>query len=656
MKKLFFLIILFCYGWQAEAQVGNILQRQKGISNGRFSETDSISDKFIKVKILGKTKFTDYKIISHTNDTTFVDTTLTIQKEYLHNYRLKDNFELMPFENMGQTYTQLAYNFNDVDMFPILGARAKRFNFYSVKDIKYYRVPTPTSIFKHKTGFQQGQMLSSLLTMNTSPRLNFSLAYKGLRSLGFYRNELSSQGNFRLTLNYRTKNDKYSIRGHMVSQDIINNENGGLVASDIALFVNNDPQFIQRSRLDVNLSGTLSVLRANRYYFEQDYKIWQHTDSVSHKKSYLRVGHVFNYQLSHYEFSQSVSSTDVFGNLTGNVSDKLVFKKKYNQVFLGLKAPIVLGEVKFKLENYNYDYSYAADTTLTTTVLPNKLKGNSVAVGGEWHARLKGFRLNVDASNILTGPLSGNKLKAEALFKKDSAYQLKAGILITSKSPNFNFLLNRSHYDAYNWLNDLKNQRLKNIHASIITKKYGTIEAQFNNIGNYTYFGLNDATTGQTTVQQASNTVRYFRIKIRKSFKKGKFGLVNTVLYNNVSSGSDVFRVPDFVTRNTLYYENYFFKGNPLFLQTGITFKYFAAFFANNFNPLLNEFSLQNDTKIGGFPLMDFFINAQIQRTRIFLKVENFNGGFTGYNYFSAPGYPFRDLSVRFGLVWNFFI
>ncbi|NDK19012.1 MAG: putative porin, partial [Zetaproteobacteria bacterium] len=29
---------------------------------------------------------------------------------------------------------------------------------------------------------------------------------------------------------------------------------------------------------------------------------------------------------------------------------------------------------------------------------------------------------------------------------------------------------------------------------------------------------------------------------------------------------------------------------------------------------------------------------------------------FSGYNYFSAPNYPYRDLSIRFGLVWNFFI
>ncbi|VAW26427.1 hypothetical protein MNBD_BACTEROID04-1610 [hydrothermal vent metagenome] len=45
-----------------------------------------------------------------------------------------------------------------------------------------------------------------------------------------------------------------------------------------------------------------------------------------------------------------------------------------------------------------------------------------------------------------------------------------------------------------------------------------------------------------------------------------------------------------------------------------------------------------------------------MRRTRIYFKVENFGAGFTGRNYYSAPNYPYRDLTVRFGLVWNWFI
>ena len=73
------------------------------------------------------------------------------------------------------------------------------------------------------------------------------------------------------------------------------------------------------------------------------------------------------------------------------------------------------------------------------------------------------------------------------------------------------------------------------------------------------------------------------------------------------------------------------------------------------YDPLLAEFYVQNDTNIGNFPRLDFFINAKIRQTRIFFKAEHFNAAFSGRDYFSAPNYPYRDFLVRFGIVWNFF-
>ena len=59
--------------------------------------------------------------------------------------------------------------------------------------------------------------------------------------------------------------------------------------------------------------------------------------------------------------------------------------------------------------------------------------------------------------------------------------------------------------------------------------------------------------------------------------------------------------------------------------------------------------------RIGEFPRFDFFFNAKIQQTRVFIKVEHLNSSFTGYDYYSDPFNPYRDMSVRLGLVWNFF-
>jgi hypothetical protein len=103
-----------------------------------------------------------------------------------------------------------------------------------------------------------------------------------------------------------------------------------------------------------------------------------------------------------------------------------------------------------------------------------------------------------------------------------------------------------------------------------------------------------------------------------------------------------------------LYFTTYMFK-KALFLQTGIMLNYFSTYYANDYNPVIGEFFVQNSKEIGNHPNLDFFVNAKIQRTRIYFKVEHFNSSFTGNNFYSSPNNPSRDFTIRFGLTWNFF-
>ncbi len=101
---------------------------------------------------------------------------------------------------------------------------------------------------------------------------------------------------------------------------------------------------------------------------------------------------------------------------------------------------------------------------------------------------------------------------------------------------------------------------------------------------------------------------------------------------------------------------NNLFKGKPLYLETGVTFTYFSKYYMNNYNPVISEFYLQNDAEYGGYPMFDFFLNLRIRTMKIYFKLEHFNSSFGEYNYYSAPTYPYRDFTVRFGVVWTFFI
>ena len=130
----------------------------------------------------------------------------------------------------------------------------------------------------------------------------------------------------------------------------------------------------------------------------------------------------------------------------------------------------------------------------------------------------------------------------------------------------------------------------------------------------------------------------------------------NTLLYQNALNGEDVLKLPQFITRNTLFFEDHLFK-KALFMQTGVTFKYYSNYMINGYDAVLAEFYVQNDTELGGYPQFDIFFNARVQQIRFYFKYENFNALFSRTNtYFSAPGYPYRDAVIRFGIVWNFFM
>jgi hypothetical protein len=261
-------------------------------NNGLFKNDSTKFNKNVKIKLSGKTKYTDYKIISSNNDTTIVDTTLTLKKDFKFNYLRKDNFGLLPFHNQGQTFNRLHYNFENNSLFPLMGMDAKQHNYYSAEDIKYYYVPTPTTELMYRTGLEQGQVLDAFLTMNTSKQFNFSLAYKGLRSLGKYRESLSSHGNFRTTFNYHSKNKIYYAKGHFASYDLFNNESGGLPEESIAYFESNDPNYIDRGRLDVNYSDTENLLEGKRYYLDQSLILFSKKNTL--KRNYIQKENIKN--------------------------------------------------------------------------------------------------------------------------------------------------------------------------------------------------------------------------------------------------------------------------------------------------------------------------------------------------------------------------
>jgi hypothetical protein len=602
-----------------------------------------------------KAAFDQYRIITLQRDTTYVDTSLTIKKEYEYNYLRKDIFGLLPFANEGQTYAVLDFGLKNFKSFPEIGFSGKHFNYLGVNDIKYYSVATPITELYFKTVMEQGQSVDAFISVNTSERFNMSVAFKGLRSLGKYINQLSSTGNFRFTSSYNTLNKRYFLNFHFTGQDILNGENGGITT--IEDFESEDGAFSNRGRLEVYLKDAKSFMKGKRFFFDHNFRI-----NKKNANNNIYLTHQFNYERKFFEYNQAtvlstVGTTTVrrFGDsyVTSKINDHTNYNRMYNKAGVVYENSL-LGKFQFFTEDFRYNYYFDRILILDSGAIPSSLSDEITTVGGQYEYRKNKWNGNFTYSNSISDQPMSN-VDAKLNYKLNEKNQFALQYQLVSKIPDHIYNLYQSSYVDYNWSNDFKNEKINNLEAIAKTQWFDA-SVQLTSMKDYLYFS-NDATNPQQQIispKQYDKTINYLSVKVSREFKWWKLALDNTLLYQQVDQEKDILNVPQIVTRNSLYFTDYFFK-KALYLQTGFTFNYFTKYYINDYNPVTVEAFVQNEKKVGDFPMLDFFINARIRQTRIFFKLEHFNSKITGNNFYTAPNYPYRDFMIRFGLVWNFF-
>ncbi len=661
--KYFLLLFLILVGSVATAQEDSIPQSKELDTLPLGRKIRRAKKKKTKPKDTVVISIKNYQIISHARDTVALDTSLTIQKEYKYNFLRKDDFELMPFANVGQPYNKLGVDFTTTNAYPLMGAKAKHTNYIALEDIKYYNVATPMSDLFFKTTFEQGQLLDATLAFNTSRRLNVSLAFRGFRSLGKYRFNQMQTGNFRATTNFLSKNYRYFMRAHIASQDVKSEENGGITQGETQ-FESRDDDFTDRRRVDILFEDANNQLQGKRYFLEHGYKLLRkEEDSTITEKTSLAFGHEFNYETKHYKYNQRTPSTFFGGNLISPIEDEANLKTMYNQANVTFYNA-TLGRLQGNINLYNYNYHFNSVFVSEEGRLDSRLKGEEISIGGNYEKQIKGFKVKGDAKYTIVGDLTGNILNGSAGYRFNENNKIEFNIHSSSRMPDFNYLLFHSDYVEYNWQNTstFKKQKVYSLGFNFESKFWGNLSGKYTTLDNYTYFGINpeaEIEEGEENnvikTYQEGGSINHIKLKYNREFKLGGFALNNTVMYQNVSQTNNVLNVPQLVTRNTLYFSSDVFK-KAMFIQTGVTLKYFTSYNMDAYNPLLGEFYIQNVEKLGDFPMLDFFINGRVQQTRIYLKAEHFNTLFGKKNsHYAAPNYPYRDFVIRFGIVWNFF-
>ena len=312
-----------------------------------------------------------------------------------------------------------------------------------------------------------------------------------------------------------------------------------------------------------------------------------------------------------------------------------------------------LGDFGVSLEYNNHKYNFGNIDSLNISGFSNSIKYDGMIFSGSYSKSSDKFKINANFSSSIADNISGNSLSGSLDYNLNEDINVKGKISLSSHQPNYNFSLFKSNYISYNWENNFENIENREFNIEFKSNKYFNLRLDYLDIKNYAYFTKNDLNVVKPF--QHLDNINIIKFRVSREFSINKFFFDNQIQYQKVSNGRGIINLPELIARNSIYFSSHLLD-KALFLQTGFSFSYFSKYYMNSYDPLLSEFYVQNSKKIGGFPLMDFFVNAKIQQTRLYFKLEHFNSSFTGYNFYSAPNYPYRDFSFRFGLVWNFFL
>ncbi len=674
MRFILTFVLLFsftCFGQVRKSgqkiKSGNTLNTTRvGTANSvdRFSSVNLSDNDSLKVKkIITKAGDTvapisEYKIFNEIKGASTFDTILNLKKQYAFNYLRKDIFGKLQFSNDGQTFQSLDPNVLNVNNVINVGFNARRFSYLNKEDISYYSVPTPASELMYRSVTGKGQNLDALITMNTSEQFNVFLGYRGLRSQGKYVNQLTSNGNFRIGSSYFTKNKRYQFKNHITFQDISNEENGGLVFTNN--FESSNEPFNNREQLRVQIEEGKSLFKGLRGYFDHSFQF----NKSENNKTLIR--HQFTYEYFSNVFQQANvkpfnDRQPYFGeSFASGIYDKVRHMRFENSVDLAFDSKTV-GLFAVSAGMYNFTHRYQSIVIdAASNKIPNQLKDDIITLGGSYMLNKEHLVADAYFKQSVIGR-SLTDLKINAAFNLNESYGIEATYQLESRIPDYTYQFFQSGYIGLNWLNDFSNEKYSTLNAKVISP-FINLEGTYQLITDKLYFSndalVTDANGRYTqllvTPKQYGKVINYFMVKAQKEFTFNNWGIDNTIMFQQVIQDNDILNVPQFVTRNTIYYQDYAFR-KALFFQTGITFNYFTKYYANEYHPVLGDFIVQDQIKIGNFPMFDFFLNLKIKTAQIYINVDHFNSKLTGYNYYNSSTYPYRDLTFRLGMKWNFF-
>jgi hypothetical protein len=473
----------------------------------------------------------------------------------------------------------------------------------------------------YQIGFANSQNLFLTHLQRINKKLSGLVEYSRNKSDGFYIHQEGLSEKLNVLFNFNSFSNNYNLQPYFQYQNFTRQENGGIKSDSlfsIGDFTN--PTFLETNLVSAKNTSDHIQVGIKQKIFSKSKLLRIYNDI-----GYSQEKRIFNHNPQELYYDSIYLDTSI-------TNDLYKTEKFYNEIALLFLLKKTIHKIGLKNEFLKY-----SQNSYDTTSFENKVFLNS-------QLNFLKSKLFFDFEYSITGFNSGN-FSSQLYYEKInqslfSKIKFQANIL--SQNPEIIYFRMKGNH--FQWDNNLTQQFYFENNFSV-ESKFGELNLNYEMINNFVFLNEN------IQVVQANESIQKIKINYFYILDKKKIYWRNDLIYQNVFSGNQFYRLPNFTIRSDLKFKS---QLKAMDLQIGITANYITSFYANAYDPALGTFYLQNEIKTGNYPILDFYIQSSIKTVDLKFTLAHFNSGFTGYNYYATPLYPIAPRAFYFGLSWHF--
>lgn len=556
-----------------------------------------------------------------------MDTTLS----NVHRYNASDRSD-WTYQNLGTIGTAIHPTFY---RFPTIVGRTPGFTgndpyVRGIERTRYYDTKSPFLDLDIFFGGQTRSIASVEFARNIKPNWNTGFNIRrvvsdkqiGAQQLRGDRNVEEIYYDF--TMSYTSNNNRYRILGYVSRFDHRVEETGGIrVFSDL------------RSELFRYRDANITLRNA----VSKDFRLEYHAYHQYELTKYSQVYHSFRRSAQRNSFRDYTIEGDTTGFYANPLIDPDSTRDQSTFIYLenevGLKGnlgPLFYnGFIKRRDINHYYRYSQPFEKTSESSIGFNARFDFSETI-----------KLGGDGEFLQDGNFKGNAF-IETPF-------LEGGYHVARYEPSNiqkNYLGN---HDA--WQNSFTSTFAFELYGNLkYSNKFMRLKPgiSFTTVDNYIYFDQ------EAVPQQDGRPANISSLNVDLDIDLPKhFHLALRSKLTNVSGdASDIFRIPEIFTTGGMYYDNFLFN-DYMQVRVGVDVYYRNAYFGNAFDPITQQFFLQDTFQLESYAVADAYITTKVNNMMIFLKYNHVNQSDSD-GYFVTPFYPGIPRILDVGFQWRFF-